>query len=150
MTDTTRLVEIRKQPNVNFMRMQLPYVYIQPQFGYSMSDIQRKINNQTMLYIGAWPDTFPKTITSHYWTYKTPESLNPSVPGLFTWASLGTLADGHYFFYTAQCKNVPETFLQSDSSMNLWVSTRYSDLIHFAMNQNLYDQYIKDCEPIKV
>ena len=134
---STRTVEIRKATNLNSDVLQIPYTYIQEQFGYSVASIQRQIHNEPALDLGKFPDTFPHIVLEYYWIHSESSSSN-------SWLVLGRMNNGLYFFYTAQCKSSPLAFLDNGAAMNLWVSWRYSELIHFAMNQSTYDLYIAE------
>ena len=134
---STRTVEIRRATNLNSDDLKIPYAYIQDQFGYSVASIQRQIHSEPALDLGTFPDTFPHIVLEYYWIH-TETGLSNS------WMALGKLANGLYFFYTARCGNTPRAFLDKNSSMNLWVSWRYSELIHFAMNQSTYDLYMAE------
>jgi len=134
---STRTVEIRKATNLKSDVLQIPYAYIQDQFGYSVASIQRQIHSEPALNLGTFPDTFPHNILEYYWIHHETGSSN-------SWLVLGKLTNGLYFFYTATCKNSPLAFLDNGAAMNLWVSWRYSELIHFAMNQSTYNLYVAE------
>jgi len=134
---STRTVEIRRATNLNSEILKIPYTYIQEQFGYSVASIQRQIHNEPTLNLGTFPDTFPQTVLEYYWIHTEAGSSN-------SWMALGKMTNGLYFFYTARCKNSPLSFLEKGAAMNLWVSWRYSELIHFAMNQSTYDLYVSE------
>lgn len=133
----SRLVDLRISLNLNPNQLSVPFMYIQDQYGYSVETILRKIYRQSDLFLGVYPNTFPHTITTYYWIkYET--DINS-----MKWAALGKLDSGKYFFYTAECKNEPRAFLK-DGSMHLWVSSRYSDLIYYGMNQEQYNSYFNE------
>ncbi len=120
-------------------------MYVQPKYGFSVESILRKLHLQSILHLGEFPDTFPNTIAHYYWIkYETnTHSMH--------WAALGKLNSGLYFFYTAHCKNMPRAFAQNlvdgvaqGCQMNLWASMRFSDIIHFAMSQDQYEQYLNE------
>ena len=101
---STRTVEIRKATNLKSDVLQIPYAYIQDQFGYSVASIQRQIHSEPALNLGTFPDTFPHNILEYYWIHHETGSSN-------SWLVLGKLTNGLYFFYTATCKNSPLAFL---------------------------------------
>jgi len=135
----SRTVEIRKSANLNSDLLRIPFAYIHEQFGYSVDSILRPIHNQPKLHLGTFPDTFPNTIIEYNWIHT----------GVGSWMALGLMKDGLYFFYTADCKNTPRSFLDK-GHMNLWISFNYGDLINFAMNKNTYDLYLEETPPITV
>ena len=135
MSDS-RIVTMRKSETINLMGLRLPLLFIQAQFGYSVDSILRPIHGMPKIHMGTYPDTFPNTITEYYW-------IQEGAPGLSLWMALGKLSNDLYFFYTAQCSDTQKTFLDN-GHMNLWVSTKYGDLIHYAMDKLTYQKYIKD------
>lgn len=135
MSDS-RIIQIRKSDTAKLRDVQYPFMFIQPQFGYSIENILRPIYTMTDVHLGVYPDTFPHTIQEFFWTQE-------AAPGSSMWIALGQLKGGLYFFYTAQCPNTQKTFLDL-GHMNLWVSIKFSDLIHFAMDTQVYNKYILD------
>jgi len=136
-----RIIEIRKSVNVNPANLRLPFVFIQDQFGYSVNSILRPIRGMTSVHLGTYPDTFPNTIQEYYW-------LNEGHPGSDLWMALGTLSNGLYFLYTAQCSDTEKTFLDG-GHMNLWVSVRFADIINYAMDNLTYKTYIEETTPFR-
>lgn len=134
MSDS-RIIQIRKSETAKLSHLQYPFMFIQPQFGYSVESILRPIHTMTEVHLGDYPDTFPHTIQEFFWTQE-------GKPGSSMWIALGQLKGGLYFFYTAMCPNTKKTFLDG-SHMNLWVSVQFSDLIHYAMDTRVYNQYIE-------
>ena len=126
-----RSVEIRKSSNCNPALLRIPFSYIQRQFGYPVESIVRQINCEPVTHLGVYPDTFPHTITEYYWI---------STKGQESWMALGKVKNGLYFFYTADSTSTT-TFKNGGARMNLWFSTRYDKLIHFAMNETIYQEY---------
>ena len=88
------------------------------------------------IHLGIYPDTFPHTIQDLFWVQK-------GSPGKESWIGLGKLTNGLFFLYIATCRNTKKTFLDG-GQMNLWVARQFSDLIHFAMDQTTYIQYISE------
>jgi hypothetical protein len=127
-----RKSEILKNPGV----LRLPFLFIQEQFGYSVESILRPLNLNSGINLGKYPDTFPNTIEEYFW-------IQDGTPGSTPWVALGKLTNGLYFFYTAQCSNTPNTFLDN-GHMNLWVSIKYRHIIDYAMDDILYNRYIEE------
>jgi hypothetical protein len=65
------------------------------------------------------------------------------VPGLTPWIALGKLQGDIYFLYTAFMSIPSNTFI-NNGHMDLWVSSRYSDIIQFAMDTAFYTDYISN------
>ena len=127
-----RTVELRKSINPIIPKeLRLPFAFIQDQFGYTISSIVRHIHCEPILRLDPYPNTFPNNIQEYYWIY--------TLPGAGMWTALGRMTNGIYFLYAAQCN---KTFMNKNGNMVLWISTRYASLIHFAMNETLYQQYI--------
>ena len=133
----SRIVSIRKSNSLNPSSLSLPFIFIQPQFGYSADSIERTIHMNSKLFLGTYPNTFPLTIKEYFW-------IQDGEPGVKEWIALGVLKTGEYFLYTAQCNNTPKTFLNGGGTMNLWVSLKFSDLIHYAMDTNTYTTYFAE------
>lgn len=134
----SRVVDPRISLNINPDQLIMPFMYIQDQYGYSVESIVRKINTQSILHLGVYPNTFPNTITEYYWIkYETNTNS-------MKWVAIGKLNSDQYFFYSAYCNNVPKGFLQDGAIMHLWVSSRYSDLIYYAMSQEQYNVYFNE------
>ena len=131
-----RTVEPRKSiVSLNPSELRLPFAYIQKQFGYPIESIIKQIHCEPVVHLGTYPDTFPNTIQEYYW-------ISTSSG---TWYALGKLQNGLYFLYNAHCTN---TFLNGNGLMYLWVSTRYSSLINFAMNETMYQKYIVETSAV--
>lgn len=135
MSDS-RIIQIRKSETAKLSDLQYPFIFIQEQFGYPVERILRSIEASSHVHLGVYPDTFPHTIEEIFWTQK-------GDPGSEMWIALGQLKGGLYFFYTAQCPNTQNTFLDG-GHMNLWASLQFTDLIHFAMDTPVYTKYIKE------
>lgn len=135
-----RITQIRKSVTVNPANLRLPFVFIHEQFGYSVNSILRPIGNASSVHLGIYPDTFPNTIQDYYW-------INTGSPGADLWMALGTLSNGLYFFYTAQCPDTQKTFLDG-GYMNLWVSVKFADIINYAMDNLTYKTYIEETQAI--
>ena len=132
MSIVSRIVEIRKSSVLDESVLQVPYMYIQKQFGYPVESILQTIHCEPLVHLGKYPNTFPYTIKEYYW-------ISNKEPG--TWYALGILENDLYFLYRAHCDT---TFMNGKGSMYLWVSTRYETLIHFAMNEAIYQEYFND------
>jgi len=117
--------------NLNPSILQVPFSFIQKQFGYSVISILRKIHCESSFHLGVYPDTFPNTITEYYWISTEANQ----------WYALGKMENGLYFFYMAHCTS---TFLNGKGSMYLWVSRRYASLVEFAMDELVYEKYINE------
>jgi hypothetical protein len=135
MSDS-RIVSMRKSESFDSSNLSLPFLFIQPQFGYSVNSILRPIHTSSQVDLGKYPNTFPRTIKEFFWTKEGQAGISP-------WIALGILENGLYFLYVAYCNAVPTTFLNG-GLMNLWVSKRYSDLIHYGMDKTIYEIYLKD------
>ena len=138
-TENNRTSELRRMPVIDSLPMLTPFVYMHEQFGYSVESISRKMNSQPTFHLGTYPNTFPNTIEEYFWVYTTPTLWK----ALGTFALNGTLV---YFFYTAAL-NSNGSFISKEGDrgvMNLWVSTRHVDLIHFVMDTETYNQYVLD------
>lgn len=135
MSADLRIIQIRKSDTVQPTQLQTPFLFIQKQFGYPVESILRPIHTMSQVHLGLYPDTFPNTIQEFFWTQE-------GVPGSSMWIALGQLTNGLYFFYTAQCANTKKIFLDG-GHMNLWVSVKFSDLIHYAMDSQIYTKYIE-------
>jgi len=144
MSDDNRTVEIRFSTDVslNKEKMDFPFLFIQDQFGYSVNSIYRDIHSQTSINLETFSNTFPNTIVEFYWIKN--ESCGNAGQ---QWYALGRLENNIYFFYTAYC-GATKTFLNKGGHMNVWVSRHYSDLIHYAMNLDVYKKYIDETSPV--
>ena len=141
----SRAIDLRISLNINPNQLSMPFMYIQAKYGFSVESILRKLHVQSILHLGEYPDTFPNTIAHYYWIkyVSNTDSMN--------WIAIGKLNSGLYFLYTAHCKNMPRAFAQplvdgvpQGGQMNLWASMRFSDIIHFAMSQDQYEQYLNE------
>ena len=103
-------------------------------YGYSLKHILRPIHSAPDVHIGTYPDTFPHTIEEYYW-------IKEGSPGLSPWIALGRLKGDLYFLYTAFMINSSNTFI-NNGHMDLWISSRYSDIIQFGMDPAFYNDYI--------
>jgi hypothetical protein len=135
MSDS-RILSIRKSDSVDDADIMFPLVFFGEKHGYSLQDIFRPIHSAPEVHLGTYPDTFPYTIQEYYW-------IKPGVPGVSPWIALGTLQGELYFLYTAFMRTTSNTFI-NNGHMDLWVSSRYSDIIQFAMDPALYTDYISN------
>ena len=78
--------------------IEVPYMYIHEQFGYSVQSIYRRFMTESDADLGTYPDTFPNNIQEHFW-------IQPGEPTVKPWISLGQLANGLYFYFTAFSTN---------------------------------------------
>ena len=132
-----RTVDPRLSINpLNPNELRLPFAYIQKQFGYPVESILKQVHCEPMIRLGIYPDTFPNIIQEYYWIST----------GIDSWKALGKMSNGLYFLYIADCN---KTFMDNNGSMYLWVSTRYSSLINFAMNETIYQQYLNETARIE-
>ena len=138
----SRDTSIRKgcAENVNPTKMNTPYAYIHPQFGYSAESIYRQPVCQSRLHVGIYPNTFPHNIREHFWIQEGPL-------GQQTWISLGQLDNGLYFYYTAMSNRPDGRFFFKNAVsgfMNLWLSTSYAVLIERVMDPVTYEKYLAE------
>ena len=127
---TERSVEIRKG-STNPSDIRLPFSYIQKQFGYPLESIVKQIHSEPVTHLGIYPNTFPNTIAEYYW-------ISVKGSSVMTWASIGQLKNGLYYYYTAQ---TDKTFANGGGTMRVYFATRYSSLIQYAMDSATYEQY---------
>ena len=78
--------------------IQVPYMYIHEQFGFSVQSIYRRFMTESDADLGTYPDTFPNNIQEHFW-------IQPGEPTVKPWISLGQLNNGLYFYFTAFSTN---------------------------------------------
>jgi hypothetical protein len=123
-----------RKSNINITDIQLPLLFLRPQFGYTVESILRKIDSSPEIYIDT--NTFPLEIEEYFW-------IHPGIPGESPWIALGRLTNGVYFLYTAYMTLPLNTFLDN-GHMNLWISIRFSDLIQFAMDSIIYSLYTSE------
>lgn len=134
----TRQTMIRVAPSIDTSCLNVPFMYLHSQFGYSVESIFRQLQNQSYLDLGTFPDTFPNTISEFYWI-KQKENH---------WFALGKLTTDMYFYFTATA-NAEETFFntktkQKTGTMHLWVSHNYADLINWSMDSDSYSAYLAE------
>jgi len=138
----SRTSEIRKSDKLYPSQMTLPFSFCQQQFGYTNKKINVRLPGQSYLDVGEFPTGFPNNIQEYLW-------ISQGNPGTDSWLCLGQLTSGIFFYYTATCNDTPRTFIDG-GSMTLCVTTDYSKIIHYAMNQEEYDQYINETVPYNV
>ena len=132
---TTRILEIRKSKSlISSALLNVPFGYIQKQFGYPIESIIRYIHCETRFHLGFYPNTFPYIIKEYYWI---------STDSKSEWIALGVLDSGIYFFYTAH-SNAEHPFVNKQGIMSLWVALNYDNLIKFAMTEDVYRRYIAE------
>lgn len=133
---SSRVVEIRKSNHlISSTILQSPFAYIQKQFGYSVESILRPIHCESRVNLGVYPNTFPNTIKEYFWIYTDTKSM---------WIALGVLDSGLYFLYTA---HTVAMFQNKNGIMNLWVASKFANLIQFAMSEDVYMRYLREtCE----
>lgn len=129
---------IRVAPSIDTSCLNVPFMYLHSQFGYSVESIFRKLHNQSYLDLGTFPDTFPNTISEFYWIRYSENH----------WFALGKLTTDMYFYFTATA-NAEETFFntktkQKTGTMHLWVSHNYADLINWSMDSDSYSAYLAE------
>ena len=112
--------------------LQVPFAYIQKQFGYSVESILRPIHCESKVNLGIYPNTFPNTIKEFYWIYTDTTS---------TWIALGVLDSGLYFLYTA---HTAAMFQNKNGMMSLWVASKFANLVQFAMSDDVYTRYVAE------
>jgi len=90
----------RKMPSesMDLKAIEVPYMYIHEQFGYSVQSIYRRFITESDADLGTYPDTFPNNIQEHFW-------IQPGEPTVKPWISLGQLNNGLYFYFTAFSTN---------------------------------------------
>ena len=135
MSDS-RILSIRKSDNIDDTDIMFPLVFFGEKNGYSLQDIFRPIHSGPEINLGTYPNTFPYTIEEYYW-------IKTGVPGVSPWIALGRLQGDLYFLYTAYMVIPSNTFIKN-GHMDLWVSSRYSDIIQFAMDSAFYTDYISN------
>lgn len=116
------------------MKIYVPFMYLHDQFGYSVQSIYRRLNNESAVDLGVYPDTFPNNIAKYYW-------IDEGKPAVKSWKALGRLNSGLYFYYTAYCDGEDGDFKRA-GNMNLWMVSRYGDLVQFAMDNEAYEAYM--------
>ncbi len=90
----------RKMPSesMDLNAIEVPYMYIHEQFGYSVQSIYRRFMTESDADLGTYPDTFPNNIQEHFW-------IQAGEPTVKPWISLGQLNNGLYFYFTAFSTN---------------------------------------------
>lgn len=125
MSRLTTIVKTSIDPDITL----LPFLYINPQFGYSVNSILRHLHTTPAVFLKS--DVFPYNVQEYYW-------IQEGEPGKTSWYALGLLEDNIYFLYRAYTDN---TF-EKDGHMDLWVSYNFSDIINSAMDASVYNSYI--------
>lgn len=133
MSDS-RILSIRKSDSKDPSELMFPIMFIGENYGYPLRGIIRKIYSSPEIHIGVYPEIFPHTIAEYFW-------IKTGIPGSTPWIGLGKLTSGSYFLYTAYMIKPSDTFV-NNGQMNLWISIRYRDIIQFAMDMSMYDEYI--------
>ena len=135
MSDS-RIITVRKSDTINTSDIMFPVMFLGDRYGYSLESILRKTPSSPDMHMGIYPDIFPYTILGYLW-------IRSGIPGSRPWVAIGKLPGDAYFLFTAFMTKQSDTFV-NNGHMDLWVSTRYSDLIQFGMDSTLYDEYISD------
>lgn len=130
----SRDISIRKL-TVDPLSISLPYMYLNPQFGYSIDTIIRYVDGSPDCVLK--PDAFPYGIQEYYWIYE-------GAPGIKSWYALGCIEEGLYFFYKAYT----HTMFDKDGHMELWVSHKFSDIIEYAMDTVTYTLYNEESKQL--
>jgi hypothetical protein len=130
MSDS-RILIIRKSANIDPNHLSLPFMYINPSFGYSVDTIVRYVDESPD--VDMKPDTFPYDIKEYYW-------IQEGEAGKKEWSTIGLLEDGLYFFYKAYTHNS----FDKSGHMELWVSHKFSDIIQYAIDRLTYNKYVAD------
>ena len=136
MTSDSRSVELRKSHNIDYEKIGFPLLFARPQFGYSVDSMIQRIHTNRDIHLGPETFTFPDTIQEFFW-------ISEGEPGKKPWIAFGLLQNNIYFLYKAHMIRPSATFV-NNGRMNLWVSTSYSDIIHFAMDSSIYKLYIEE------
>jgi hypothetical protein len=138
----SRTSEVRKSDKLYPSQMTLPFSFCQPQFGYTNKKINLRLPGQSYLDVGEFPSGFPSNIQEYLW-------ISQGNPGTDSWLCLGRLTSGIFFYYTATTYDTPRTFIDG-GLMTLCVTTDYSKIINYAMNQEEYTQYINETIPYTI
>jgi len=126
-------------------KMDMPFMFIHEQFGFSVESIYRQLLTQSVIDLGTFPDTFPNTISEFYWIQEGEPTIKP-------WIALGKLNSGTYFYYVASCSDSDGYFFKNKKvcgMMHLWLSNNYSDLINWSMSEPDYESYISSSTATK-
>ena len=124
-------------------KMDMPFMFIHEQFGYSVESIYRTLLTQSPVDLGTFPDCFPNTISEYYWIQEGKACVKP-------WIALGKLTTGIYFYYIASSADEDGYFFKNKKKcgmMHLWLSQNYSDLINWSMSATDYASYIQETLP---
>lgn len=124
--------------SLNPRKMDTPFMFIHEQFSYSVKSIYRQFITQSPVDLGIFPDTFPNTISEYYW-------IQEGEPTVKSWAAIGKLNSGLYFYYVASCDSKDGSFFslkKKSGMMHLWITHNYSDLINWALDIPTYEAYI--------
>lgn len=116
-------------------KISLPFIFINPHFGYSVNSILRDIPDSPDVFLK--PNIFPHNIKEYFW-------IHEGIPNKTAWYALGLIEEGLYFFYKAYTY----TMFDKNGQMDLWVSHRFSDLIQYPMDASTYNMYITDCNSL--
>ena len=128
---------------LNPRKMDIPFMFIHKQFGYSVESIYRQLLTQSAIDLGTFPNTFPNTISEYYWIQEGDPLIRP-------WIALGKLTTGTHFYYVASCTDNDGYFFKNKKAcgiMHLWLSNSYSDLINWSMSGSDYESYISSTTP---
>jgi hypothetical protein len=131
----SRIYTIRKSATLDPEKIMLPLLFVNKQFGYSVDTIFRKIHSAPEVHLGT-DVTFPNTIEEYFWIHEGQQGKEP-------WIALGLLNNGIYFLFSAYMISPTGSFFKN-GHMNLWASTRFSDLIQFAMDSSIYSLYLEN------
>lgn len=135
MSDS-RILTIRKSDSIDDADIMFPLVFLGDVHGYPLDRILRKIHTAPEVHLGTYPDIFPHTIQEYFW-------IRAGEAGKSPWIAMGILQGDIYFLYSA-FMNIPSNTFVNNGHMDLWVSTRYSDLIQYAMDSAFYTDYISN------
>jgi hypothetical protein len=114
----------------------LPFLFINPQFGYSVNSILRDLHTSPTVFLK--PDVFPHNIQEYYW-------IQEGQPKNSSWYALGLLEGNIYFLFRAYTN----TGFEKDGHMDLWLSYKFSDIIEFAMDASMYNSYITSVQSFR-
>ena len=142
ITDNGRQTMIRLAPIDTLIpsKMDAALMHVHSQFGYSVKSIFRELYTQSLVDLGEYPNTFPNTISDYYWIQEGEACVRP-------WIALGKLNTGVYFYYVAVCNDPNGRFYLNKKTtgiMHLWISQKFSDLINWAMDADVYKKYISE------
>jgi hypothetical protein len=127
MSRITTIIKTTINPDISI----LPFLFLNPQFGYSVNSIIRDVHTTPKVFLK--PDAFPYNIQEYYW-------IQEGVTGKTSWYALGLLEDNIYFLYRAYT----HTGFEKDGHMDLWLSYKFNDIIQSAMDTSVYNAYIAD------